>query len=621
MADWTRRAEALWRWAEATGYAQFLRPGEALPRCVPALVELAPHCTPAQLHEALRAAGGGVPPAYHTSGLRHCTAWLPRRAPGRHLARLIERFELQLPVLPLRPRPLPAITHAPARPTRPHSTQRLLVAAIDSACAFAHQRLRDGSGRGTRVLHLWDQQGGVPTPAQPGGFGYGREFARSELNAWMAGARRGGALDEAACYATAGLAGLRERDVHGVAVLDLLAGRWALGDRCEPAPGRPPRWPKAAQDPAGAADIVAVQLPRDVVQDSSSAALARHLLDGIHYVLGCAGPYTEQVVINISDGSSRSRHDGSSMIEQAFAELIDAQAALGRRLDLVLPVGNHAQEQRHARAAGLDAHAPLALRLRVPPDSEAANWAVLNLPQAEGVAVTLRAPGGELLRARAGEVQLGTRAGISFATPLSAPPSVLLCIAPTPAGRGSGEWRLGIEADRRIAGPVEAHIARNATNLGALRRGQQAQFVDAAYDGWRFMREAREDTGASPVRRDGAVNGLATGRGVSVAGGVDRRSGEPTAYSSRAGARGLPPVGLPADESQGLPGLRTAGALSGQTSRMRGTSFSAPQLARHLCRPEALQPQPAPRTRWRQRGRPDGPQAPAVAPLVLDVED
>jgi hypothetical protein len=620
MAGWTERAEALWLWAEATGYAQFLRRGEAAPRCVPALVQLAPGCTAAQLHAELRAVGGSVPPGYHPSLLQHCTAWLPRSAPDA-LVRLVERVELQLPVLPLRPRPSPAATAPPARHARPRSARSLLVGVIDSACAFAHQRLRDASGAGTRVLHLWDQDGGTPAPAQPGAFGYGREFARAELDALMAGARRGGALDEAACYAAAGLPALRARDVHGVAVLDLLAGRWTLTDRCEPAPGRPPRWPGMARDPAGAADIVAVQLPRDVVQDSSSAALARHLLDGVHYILACAGPRTEHVVINISDGSSRGPHDGSSMIEQAFAELVEAQAALGRRLDLVLPVGNHAQEQRHARCDGLAPQAPLTLRLRVPPDSEAANWVVLHLPQAEGVTVTLRAPGhGDLLRASAGEVRLGARAGIAFAAPLSDWPGALVCIAPTPAGVGGGDWVLGVETTRRIAGPIDAHIARNATNLGALRRGLQAHFVDAAYDGWRFMREAREDAEPlSPIRRDGAVNGLATGGGVWVAGGADRRSGEPTAYSSRAASRGLPLVGLPADESQAAPGLRMAGALSGQTTRMRGTSFSAPQLARHLCRAEPPQPRPAPRQRWRQRGRPGSPQTPDVR--VLDVED
>jgi hypothetical protein len=620
MAGWTERAEALWLWAEATGYAQFLRRREAAPRCVPALVQLAPGCTAAQLHAVLRAVGGSVPPGYHPSLLRHCTAWLPRSAPDA-LVRLVERVELQLPVLPLRPRPSPAATAPPARHARPRSARSLLVGVIDSACAFAHQRLRDASGAGTRVLHLWDQEGGMPAPAQPGAFGYGREFARAELNVLMAGARRGGALDEAACYAAAGLPALRARDVHGVAVLDLLAGRWTLTDRCEPAPGHPPRWPEMARDPAGAADIVAVQLPRDVVQDSSSAALARHLLDGVHYILACAGPRTEHVVINISDGSSRGPHDGSSMIEQAFAELVEAQAALGRRLDLVLPVGNHAQEQRHARCDGLAPQAPLTLRLRVPPDSEAANWVLLHLPQAEGVTVTLRAPGhGELLRASAGEVRLGARGGIAFAAPLSGRPGALVCIAPTPAGVGGGDWVLGVETAQRIAGPIDAHIARNATNLGALRRGRQAHFVDAAYDRWRFMREAREDAEPlSPIRRDGAVNGLATGGGVWVAGGVDRRSGEPTAYSSRAVSRGLPLVGLPADESQAAPGLRMAGALSGQTTRMRGTSFSAPQLARHLCRAEPPQPRPALRQRWRQRGRPGSPQTPDVR--VLDVED
>jgi hypothetical protein len=598
--------DPLLAWAEATAYADFRRPGEPPPRWLPAIVELARPGDAAALHRALAASGGSVPAAYHRGAWRHCTALLTPRfvsalRAGGAASGLVERFELQLPVVPRRPRratpdAAPGVPGAALR-----SRGELLVGAIDSAFAFAHRALRDARGRGTRVLRLWDQEGAL-SGACPAAFGYGREATRAGLNALMQRARRerGVVVDEAACYAAAGLSALKQRAVHGVAVLDLLAGRRSLADRVEPAPGAPPAWPDepSPHDAAAHADVVGVQLPRDVVQDSSSAALARHLLDGLHYIVGCAGPRTRRIVVNISDGSSRGSLDGQSIIERAFEELVQAQAALGRELLIVLPSGNLADERRYARWPGLARGASAQLRLRVPPAAEAPNWVMLHLPAdaAAQAQLTLHAPGGARLRARAGSVQLlrdgrgAVLGGISFPrASAGARLGLLVSVAPTadrPAA--AGDWRIVLECSRGIDGRIDAQVSRNARNLGALARGGQARFVDEAYDPQRYLREAAADLpGASPIRRDGALNTLATANGVHVAGGSIGRGGGAAAFSSRDEQKCLPHVLLPVDESHALVGLRAAGALSGQTVRMRGTSFAAPQLARRLASAEA----------------------------------
>ena len=71
-------------------------------------------------------------------------------------------------------------------------------------------------------------------------------------------------------------------------------------------------------------------MPRDAVQDTSSAALAGNLLDGLHYIVGCATDATRRIVVNISDGSSRGSHDGESLIELAMdISSSDREARIG----------------------------------------------------------------------------------------------------------------------------------------------------------------------------------------------------------------------------------------------------------------------------------------------------
>lgn len=676
-------------WAEATGFADFLSGTNQPPKQLPAIIAIKPTFGVAALDKELKRFGARVTAAYLSSppgmpALEHCTAMLTPRflrayfAAG-HATSVVDRFELQLPVIPLRPRPVANTPKAPGAPSAASAASpapgartsasrercgrksKLLIGVIDSGCAFAHRSLRDGLGKGTRVLNLWDQDLRPPAQWQPAEFAYGREFGRGELNAIMKGATRNGVIDEAACYAAAGFEGLRERDSHGMAVLDLLAGPRPLRDRVELQPGQPPfrsgHSSRGSGDPASAADLVFVNLPLDAVQDSSSASLPRHLLDGIHYILGCAGPSTTHVVINISDGSSRGSHDGGSIIERAFDELVSAQLAKGVQLDIIVAAGNQRQEMRHALWSGLPRNAQREICLRVLPDSEAPSWVVLLLPSASArqVKVTLTPPpnavpqGRGAVSARAGTVALwppaaGARAGIVF--PASTATSgvqrrltVLICIAPTALGQTrpaapSGDWLIGLETRGAVSGEVQAFVPRNGRNVGAMLRGRQAVFVDDAYDIGRYLRSSEEDplVLTSPICRDGAINGLAAASRVHVAGGVNRRTGEPTPYSS-AGVvvaasgkpRRLPDLGFPADETRALVGVRAAGALSGQVVRMRGTSFCAPQFARWLCETTPPAPSKPPRNRSIPRERP-ATLAGLVSPLqipplsVVDVE-
>jgi hypothetical protein len=614
--------------AQATGYRDFRRVGDGLPDRVPVLCELNDKTTIDQLAAELTRPGAGeVPSAYHqvnAGSTLYCTAHFSRALcqqwPAGTVGRLVRRFEMQLPVIPERAKPL----------DKPHSRHRAgvvkgkrtkardtLIGVIDSGCPFAHRSVRDEAGR-TRLLAVWDQDdapaylgvGGAPPPD----FGYGAEIQRTALNELMQWCKQGDAIDEDACYRRAGVAGVTARASHGAAVLDLLAGPRPLGRRTSADASRPPRW-KPANDAASRADIVFVDLPRDSVQDSTSGGLGRWLLDGLRYICSHAGPKTTRIVVNISNGTSRSAHDGSSIIEAAMADLVKQQRKAGRRLHIVIAAGNDRDEERHARIDRLQPRQPQDLLLRVPPGSEAPNWVTLRVPKgATDLTLRLEAPGstvdGPVTHVVAGEAagwhrvaSEGAAAAVVFPKPLAGSAGVALVAIAATASQGrspqapAGDWRLTLESANGVNEPVHAYVSRNQQNMGALARGRQARFVSRfdAYDPLRWRREAEVDPpeAASPIRRASTLNGLATlapGSGVVVVGSRLLRPAGESPYSSvgpSAGQTGRslrlgPDEAAVTDLYRGLPGIVVAGGRSGTVVRMRGTSLAAPQVARAI---------------------------------------
>jgi hypothetical protein len=633
--------------ADASDFADFLRTVRPLPKQLPVLIELVGEpagTSPAaieRLREELKRRGRGSLPHIYPSApadgqpLRHCTALLSRAycravlagmADGsRASGAMIERFELQLPVLPQRARPLaePAEAARPGPVVRPKAG-RVLVGCIDSGCPFAHQHFRHAD-RGTRVLGLWDQD---PDPAfrsaeaggaMPPDLGYGCEITKARLDALMALCTRHGVVDEDACYELAGYDLLRRRLSHGAAVLDLMAGPLPFVARSSADPDRPPDWGKDDDDaPARGADIAFVQLPRDAVQDSSSAGLPRLLLDGLRWILSLAGEDTERIVVNLSDGSSRGSHDGQSMFERAMKALVAEQAALGRALQLVIAAGNSFDEQRHAQ---LD---PAALRLehrravlRVMPGSEAPSFVVARLPaNTPNLRLRITPPSSREAYPTAADeadrpsIGLGQarcwpdadtaqcRVVMPAASAGHAPCALLAWPATAGAdararAAAAGDWTIEVERDAAITEPVHLYVTRNQTNPGAQRRGLQARFidVDGCYDPKRYLRalEADPPLPASSIRRHGSLTSFATvnsGPQVTVVGAVLHREATQSLYSSEGPGLGDPPSRLgpdayrPGDESRALRGVRAAGTRSGAKVRVTGTSFAAPQVAR-----------------------------------------
>jgi hypothetical protein len=525
--------------------------------------------------------------------------------------------ELAMPVLPERPRPPRHASPVTGVITPEVSNADTLVGVIDSGCPFASSMLRAPDGRTTRVIGLWDQDDRPAFVASGGGrpddFGYGCAIRRAGMNLLMSRARgSGGLVDEEFCYRLADYDAARGRFSHGSAVLSqIFAG--PISERAIPNRAIDRRGQQMASPAVDKADLVFVQLPRAGVQDSTSAALSRYLLDGVRYIVSHARRgTTRKIVINVSSATSRTTHDGTSLVEQALSEWVDyAKSTCGIDLGFVLAMGNTNQEQRHAVLT--DASQPLQLFL--PPSNEMPQYVTVRWPtQAAGVRLRVTPPNGVPIEVGRGEAWAwtgprGAEAGVMspHPTPGRAARS-LLAFAPTSshdprrALSPSGRWRIELVNARALdLDPVAFWISRNQRNPGAALRGRQADFIDwdERHNALRYLFRTELVTHEDPylrngIRRRSAMSGLATGARtdghiVAVASSFNRGPHrEATPYTSAGPAAGVgrrrlgPDFTAPADANRACAGVLVRGNSSGAVVRVSGTSFSAPQATRAL---------------------------------------
>lgn len=516
-------------------------------------------------------------------------------------AGLPDDAELAMPVIPERMRAPPVATDIAEGRIEPGTADRPLIGVIDSGCPFAATWLRDAGGQHTRVLALWDQDD-APAFEGPGfrppGFGYGRAVTRRGLNDYMKAARGiGGRVDEALCYRLAGYDRVTRHFSHGAAVLSQLMAPPLQQDPPQPRPG-PARIDEA--------DLVFVDIPRAGLQDASSAAIARYMLDGLRFILAHAVA-GQHVVVNISTGSSRTSHDGRSLTERLLQQAVDDAQRQGIRLHIVLPAGNGNMEQRHAVLSSDGA----GLTLFVPPGCETPQYVTVRWPAgSDGAQLRITSPAGESCELGIGQaLGLFGPQGLPCAgaiSPLAAPgrqARSLLAFAPTHSFdpetplAPSGRWQIGLvlpQGAGRLKEPVRFWVSRNQVNPGAKERCRQADFVDVGrrHHPLAWGRLSEDDPAGHPVadgiRHDGAVTGLATAAGAAggsivVIGSRYANSGLPSRYSARAtGPDELPHASCIGDMSRALPGVTVHGNHGGEMVRVVGTSFAAPLAARGL---------------------------------------
>jgi subtilisin family serine protease len=455
-----------------------------------------------------------------------------------------------------------------------------VVGVIDDFVAFAHPcfAVDDHS----RLTHVWSQEPVRPEAIDPTQWvaanevGYGFELT---------------SLPSAPKFVAPSLATLRDayptvmpRVSHGTPVACLAAGN------------------RRDLQPPSSTDVIAVHLPKRVVDDTSGGAFNVQALDGIRYIIERAGA-TKNAVVNLSYGTMAGPHDGTSILERAIDELVDRRAG---QLAVVLPAGNAYEARGHA-CVRLTPHKPRAtLKWVVPPECRAPSFLEVWLPTVAAsldVGITVTDPAGRSITALAapsvvadaphwadatfGVVYLPRVANGEIGT------MILIALAPTGSMHGGrtlarhGVWSVVLES--RATGPIDpihAWIERDDTLHGRPPRGRQSRFVDEHYRMPGCDPAEPGDDPASLVQRGGSFNTFATGKHTIVVGGYagrphSRRYAPGTgAGPMRGGTRCGPDVNALAEESRVSHGVRVAANGAADTVRANGTSVAAPQVTR-----------------------------------------
>jgi subtilisin family serine protease len=224
-----------------------------------------------------------------------------------------------------RPNSVPDDLASRARDVRRPSHTRLtgtgaVVGIVDWGLDIDHPSFRHADGT-TRVLALWDQRGAVGDSPRP--YGYGQIHDRRKIDA---------ALRSPHPYETLGYhPGDADRGTgsHGTHVADIAAGNGRAGG---PSGIAPEAW------------LVFVHLADRGTGGLATLGDSVRLLEAVDYIRRVAGELELPWVINLSVGRHGGPHDGRTLVELAFDELLTA--APGRFI--VQSAGNYRRARTHA---------------------------------------------------------------------------------------------------------------------------------------------------------------------------------------------------------------------------------------------------------------------------------
>ncbi len=546
------------------------------------------------------------------TGLTVCTATVKTKffqqlRFNSSLRRTVRRFELCMPIS--------VITSEIGTGSiglRGAAPDAVVMGVIDDGLAFAQRefRLPDGT---TRVEFFWDQND--PATLTPG-LGYGREWRKDTvggitgLRDHMINATRIGLIDEDQVYGHTGQLDFR-RDSHKSLGRRVAHGTHVMHAACAIDAGVAP----------DARPIVCVQFPSRAVQDTSGGSAARHILDGLVYIIKRADRIAERrkrsalpVVVNVSFGNIAGPHDGLSVLERAMDHVVRLRNNIAP-LAVVLPSGNSHLARCHARfSLARGRGRPKVIEWRVQPDDTTPSHLQMWLPCpvagrptprvqvritdplgnqspwiAEGSTWTWQ-PGADVLCA----VTYLSAAATGHCATIRvwlAPSGTLLSnrdVAP------SGKWRV----ETRKAGPgggfqVHAWVQRDDRPYGYPTRGRQSYFDDPRYRRFHPVtgRKIVNDSPNTYVQRSSSMNAFATGSETVVIGGFglsDLRmwkhsAGGPIVHNPGVlPHRDGPDAVAVSEDAAALRGRLAAGTRSGSIAAMNGTSVAAPQVAREI---------------------------------------
>ncbi len=476
-----------------------------------------------------------------------------------------------------KPQAKPAVA-APKRSTRP------VIAIIDHGLAFASPRFwrQAGKPRSTRVAAFWDQEQSPSANTAwltPHGMGYGRELT-PQKGAQALDDLLAGASGEQALYRALGHHAAIAPFTHGAHMADLAAATR------DPLAQVDPRLDQDISD----ADIVMVQLPREVAGRTVSGLLRAHVLDALAYLNARVGQ-DQHLIVNLSYGANAGPHNGDSLLELAIDTWLAERRASSPRAqtNLVVAAGNWHAASMHAqcRIKPKQTQALEWINLaRDPSDSFVELWLDAQTPSdANAVQMVVHSPDGRRLslpqfaelRAADGALQAALYAP-QIAGQSGTGRMALLAVGPTTRAWAphapAGLWR--IELHNRSNQTVTANLwCERDDPFGSNAAGpRQARFV------------------GQHVERSGTLSSLGHGALTTVVGACRARGGAPEVFASEGSAAsprrskknaygGISAM-APSSESAARPGIAAAGTEGQSQIRLDGSSVSAAVASRAL---------------------------------------
>lgn len=527
---------------------------------------------------------------------------------------------------------------------RPESVHTLGV--IDDGCCLAHQDFRDrleAYDMDARILALWDQETAPKsnrwwsrTPLHGSGMGvaYGTELLHNRIGELLNEHRLLGEDGERRCYHAIGRTDwTRPWRSHGARVMHLLAGRQPQAPQS--VTGDPSTWqpmPDVSKLP-----LIFVQLPEQVVADTTGDSIGVHVLDGARYIVNrtrqLAGERPWSATISLSLGSMAGPHDGTTMAELGLRELVDTAHDLNGSVTIVVAAGNTGYRQRVHAEGTVGGSKKARFVVRVPPGSDRDSFVEIWLSDqvAKHAMVSVKDPSGNMLSVKIGEYASfkhvpGHSAGIFFPRRSAQGTNgtlALLCVTANLDDQRNivphsqpGFWSLEVAAPRSKPETVHAWIERNDVIFRGARR-QQTRF-EPEHPGSPSITDyytlgSLANHPASPPKERG---GLHVARALISAPkppyAIAPYSSEGPVLPSR--VANLAFVDAIGQRSASIPGVRTAGFFSGSRATLNGTSAAAPQVARRLAAESAGQPPSIGAPEAAKSPGPVGPSTPLPAP-------
>jgi subtilisin family serine protease len=415
----------------------------------------------------------------------------------------------------------------------------VIVGVVDYGCDFNHKNFRNAGGT-TRLLFLWDQRGGQSS-LSPAGFNYGREFDASAINA---------ALGSTNPYVTLGYN--PGQGSHGTHVLDIAAGNG--------------RAPNNSPGVAPGADLIFVQINASDLDEEESFGNSRKLLEAVDYIFAKAAALGRSAVVNISLGTHGGPHDGSTLAEQAFDEILSEP---GRAI--AISAGNSWQRGSHS-GGSVSTTTTRTLGWVIQPNDLSVNELEIWYSGQAELAVALVTPSGQKLA----PVPLGTTVTLQNAAgdtiarvfhrnddPNNHDNQIDILLEPSAP---SGQW--GVELSTKSDSPIAFHAWIERDDPNEFNPAAQSKFVPADID------PSHTIGSVSCGRRTIAV-------GSYLSGVPDRELSPFTAEGPTRDGRQKPEVSAPGQwlHPYWTNGIRAARSGSQGMTRMSGTSMASPHVA------------------------------------------